>query len=598
MVGESEASTRSEHLSRHDRAAEGLEGLLDVLPALTDRGAVAEATARAAAAEIGTEAAALLLSREEAHFETLGAVGWSLEPSEVVLDELTSPMWRAALGKDAVWWRAGEPSVLEACEKAGWRRLLAVGVPIAGRRSGLLVVGDDWDEPLRPEAAGALRRLAGVAALALDRATQSEERATLERLMSAAVSTAGQLVAVGQPARLAERFVSALVDEVGFAGAVLWEPDEAESGALVRRTSRGLPTGVARAVAWLSPHSMAARLHDGRLPTPLARAGAAAASSSWPGHRVRLVVVPPPGEGVLGVYHREPLDSLIDGLLATLAQTFAAATHQATLHAQARAVVDSLQRELRPRELPPLGSDLEIGWIHQSATTGVEVGGDFFDVLRADTGHVGVACGDVAGKGVEAASLTAMAVHSLRAYALHGSSPGAVLRLLNATVCAQTSDERFVTLAYLRLDPGTAAGELALAGHLPPLRVRPGGHVEPVATPACLPAGVDPEAGYHETRVGLEPGEALVLYTDGVTEARRRPAADLVRGDVGAALVGRGSAEREPELLGEAGLARILAEAGDGDAQALADAVWQGVQAWTGGVTTDDCAVVVVRRRP
>lgn len=571
-----------------EQGINGLLGLLDALPALDDRGAVAAAASRAAAAETGTRAAALLIDREDAAFEVLGASGELPAPERVVLDELTSPLWAAALRKEAVRWTAGEPGVLDAVEAAGWRRLLAVGVPLAGRRRALLITGDDRDDPITAAAVTPLSRIGAVAGVALDRVTQWDERATLQRLLSAAVATAGQMVATGEPDRLAQRFVAALADDVGFAGAALWQPHGSDGSGLVLRASHGLPIEVAREVATLGPDTMAAKLHDGRLPPPLARAGAKAARSSWPGYHVRLVVVPAPADGVLGVYHDEPLDSLVDGVLATLARTFAAAVHQTTLHAQARAVVDSLQQELRPRELPPLDSGIDIGWIYRSATTGVEVGGDFFDVVPTDTGHVGIACGDVAGKGVEAASLTAMAVHSLRAYALHGSTPGAVLRLLNAAVCAQTSPERFMTVAYVRLDPRSGRGQLALAGHPAPLRRRADGHVEPLGTAADPPVGVEAEAAFTEAPVALAPGESLVLYTDGVTEARKR-SADEAEGRDRARDAGE-------ELLGEAGLARILSEAGGDDAQSLADAVWEGVQKWTGGVTTDDSAVVVIRR--
>lgn len=568
---------------------DGLLGLLDALPALVDRDAVAEAASRAAVAESGTRAAALLIDRGDAVFEVWGASGEPLALDRLVLDELTSPLWPAPLGKGAVWWTAGDPGMVDAVEAAGWRRLLAVGVPLTGRRRAVLIAGDERDDPIIPEAARALARIAAAAGVALDRAAQSEERATLEQLLSAAVATAGQMVATGRPERLAQRFVAALVEDVGFAGTALWQPSGSDGSGLVLRASHGLPTEVTRQVATLAPDTMAAKLHDGRLPPPLARAGAKAAASSWPGYRVRLVVIPSPADGVLGVYHAEPLDSLVDGVLATLARTFAAAVHQTTLHAQARAVVDSLQQELRPSELPPLDSGIDVGWMYRSATTGVEVGGDFFDVVPTDTGHVGIACGDVSGKGVEAASLTAMAVHSLRAYALHGSTPGAVLRLLNAAVCAQTSPERFMTVAYVRLDPGSGRGQLALAGHPAPLRVRPDGHVEQLETAPDPPVGVEPEATFAERAIALAPGDSLVLYTDGVTEARKRSGdhaedAQARTGDGGG------------ELLGEQGLTRILAEAGDGDAQALADAVWTGVQKWTGGVTTDDSAVVVVRR--
>jgi hypothetical protein len=166
-------------------------------------------------------------------------------------------------------------------------------------------------------------------------------------------------------------------------------------------------------------------------------AGEDVAQSSWPGHLVRFVQVPEPARGVLGVYTREPLPGLVDGVLATLAHGLAIASHLTALHARTRSVVDALQSELRPGDLA-LPDGIEVGCIYQSATAGVDVGGDFYDVFSTERGEVGLVCGDVSGKGIEAASLTAMAVHTLRAYALYGAQPQTVLQLLNGMVCERT----------------------------------------------------------------------------------------------------------------------------------------------------------------
>ncbi len=554
-------------------------GLLALVARATEPVEAGTAIVDTARSATGATAAALLHSDGSATFRWQACAGVGEPEEPLVLDQLTSPLWRTALGRAGLTWDEPGAAPHPLLRDLGWRRGLVVGVPVAGRRAGLLVVGDAEEGPDAFDGAAEerLHQVADVAALALDRVEHARERVDLERLLRATVSTSSSLVGSVDPDSLRERFLTALVDELGFAGAALWLPSESQESqdaGLALASSRGLPGQVIEAVRSLSPTSMAAKLDAGVLPPALARAGAASAASSWPGRRVWLIDVPDPAGGVVGVYHEQPLGSLVDGVLATLVQSFAAALHQTTLHAQARRVVDALQQELRPRDVPERAGGLDLGWVYRSATAGVDVGGDFFDVLRTDDGRVGIGCGDVSGKGVEAASLTAMAVHSLRAYALHGSAPSTVMTMLNGAVADQTSPERFVTIAYLLLDPLSGAGGITVAGHPPPMRV---GHqgIEQVPVTVDLPAGIDPTARYTESPVRLAPGESLVLYTDGVTEARRA---------------------RDNRLLGAGGLVALLRHAPHHDAQAMADAVWTGVQEWTGGGTTDDTAVVVVRR--
>ncbi len=553
--------------------SEAVTELLGLVARATEPIDASQAIVDAACAAADAQQGGLLLSEGGASFGWVART-WSGPDDPLVLDQLTSPLWRTALARAGLRWDHPDRAPHPALRALPWHWGLVVGVPVAGRRAGLLVVGDPAGEqrdgdPEDVEAA--LHQVAEVAALALDRREHARERQGLERLLRATVSTSASLVGSVDPDSLRERFLAALVDELGFAGAALWLPTDQ---GMALASSRGLPGEVIDAVRALPEESMAAKLDAGVLPPALARAGAATAASSWPGRRVRLVNVPDPTGGVVGVYHERALGSLVDGVLATLVQSFAAALHQTTLHAQARRVVDALQQELRPRDVPERAGGLDLGWVYRSATAGVDVGGDFFDVLRTEDGHVGIGCGDVSGKGVEAASLTAMAVHSLRAYALHGSAPSTVMTMLNGAIADQTSPERFVTIAYLLLDPVSGRGGITSAGHPPPVRV---GHqgIEPLDLAVDLPAGVDPTAPYAESPVRLAPGESLVLYTDGVTEARR---AD------------------DEALLGLDGLVALLRHAPHHDAQAMADAVWTGVQEWTGGGTTDDTAVVVVRR--
>lgn len=216
-----------------------------------------------------------------------------------------------------------------------------------------------------------------------------------------------------------------------------------------------------------------------------------------------------------------------------------------------------------------------MGHVYRSATVNVPIGGDLYDWFRTARGHLGVAVGDVSGKGMQAASRAAMAVHSLRAFALPGASPHVMAQMLNTIVAGQISTESFVTLVYARVDPETADVEFVLAGHPPPVVLR-AASTEILDAPADLPIGVDDPATFELHETTLEPGDRLVLFTDGVTEAR--------------------SAGGGAELLGLSGLVELIDGLRDRSPQQIADAVSEGIQAYTGGDTTDDCAVVVLGR--
>jgi serine phosphatase RsbU (regulator of sigma subunit) len=191
----------------------------------------------------------------------------------------------------------------------------------------------------------------------------------------------------------------------------------------------------------------------------------------------------------------------------------------------------------------------------------MEVGGDFYDVFALDDGAWTVVIGDVQGKGAEAAAVTALARYTVRAVAGRSPSPAAALAALNEEMLRQNPDRRFVTAVLARLELREGGGArlvVASGGHPPPLLLRAGGGAEVVHCPGTL-LGVEPGARSVDHEIDLAPGDTLVLYTDGVTEARReRP---LAPEDLGAALVSAAPA-------GAAAVAREavrLAERGDGE---------------------------------
>ena len=187
-------------------------------------------------------------------------------------------------------------------------------------------------------------------------------------------------------------------------------------------------------------------------------------------------------------------------------------------------VARTLQQSLLPPELPRIpGIDVAARY---DATT-EDIGGDFYDVFPLPGGRWGVVVGDVCGKGVEAAKLTALARHTVHTAAMLDPRPAQVLEVLNAALLEQDRDQRFCTAAVglLELDGGPRL-TLALGGHPRGLLLREG-TVRSVGEPGRL-LGVYRDALVRETTVDLAAGDVVVLHTDGLTDVVRdgRPLGD------------------------------------------------------------------------
>ncbi|MCU1624673.1 MAG: protein serine phosphatase with GAF(s) sensor(s) [Frankiales bacterium] len=182
----------------------------------------------------------------------------------------------------------------------------------------------------------------------------------------------------------------------------------------------------------------------------------------------------------------------------------------------------TLQASLLPHELPRI-SGLKSAAYFQPSGDGSEIGGDFYDVFPIRRGTWGLVLGDVSGKGAGAASLTALARHTVRAAALRTRSCIEVLRVLNEAVYRQEiAEERYLTAVFALL---TRRGwvlevDLCLGGHEPPLLLRPG---QPAIEVGSIgqPLGLFPHPDISSTRFEMQRGESLITFTDGATEARR-----------------------------------------------------------------------------
>lgn len=254
-----------------------------------------------------------------------------------------------------------------------------------------------------------------------------------------------------------------------------------------------------------------------------------------------------------------------------LADRAALALDNARLYHQRDHVAATLQEELLPPALPDVPG-LDVAARYRAAGEGNAVGGDFYDLFASGDGWQ-VVIGDVVGTGPSAAAVTGLARSTLRAAAAYEGAPSQLLRLLNAVLLSEREGRLQASVACVRIEPADTGLDLTVcaAGHPLPLLVRTDGTVHEVGRYGAL-LGVDDELVVFNVPARLQPGELLVLYTDGVTDNRRAP------GDV----------------FGEAELHALLRTVGG----AAPDAVLAAVAAAVGDDLGDDVAIVVLRARP
>ncbi|MEY2532420.1 MAG: hypothetical protein QOF29_330, partial [bacterium] len=209
-------------------------------------------------------------------------------------------------------------------------------------------------------------------------------------------------------------------------------------------------------------------------------------------------------------------------LIEALAQRIALAVDSALQYQERAYVARTLQQSLLPGALPQIPG-AEVAAEYVAGGEGMEVGGDFYDVFAVgDEDEWALVIGDVCGKGAEAAAVTALARYTLRAVTTRSPSPAATLATLNDEMLRQMPEPRFLTAVLGRMAVAAGGGArltLASGGHLPPLVLRAGGTPEVAACRGTL-IGVEPDAQSVDCALDLAPGDAIVFYTDGITEAR------------------------------------------------------------------------------
>ena len=259
-------------------------------------------------------------------------------------------------------------------------------------------------------------------------------------------------------------------------------------------------------------------------------------------------------------------------LARQLALRCAGALDNARLQAERAYIARTLQQSLLPTELPQIPG-IDAAARFRPTGEGSEVGGDFYDLFTTGGRGWTIVMGDVCGKGPDAAAVTALARYTLRAAAMRERLPSRSLSVLNEALLRQRDDRRFCTVAYAYLERVTGGARVAFAsgGHPLPLLLRRDGTVEAVGAPGTL-LGIVPDPRLADRTFSLEPGDALVFYTDGVVEAR---GAD-------------GS-------LDEDRLAALLASLAGHGADAIAAAVEEAALRSSEGRPRDDMAVMVLR---
>ncbi|WP_141583246.1 SpoIIE family protein phosphatase [Actinomadura sp. WMMA1423] len=240
---------------------------------------------------------------------------------------------------------------------------------------------------------------------------------------------------------------------------------------------------------------------------------------------------------------------------------------------RARRLAETLQSSFIPPALPPVPG-LEVGDAYRPAGAGDEVGGDFYDLFEVSPDRWGLVLGDVCGKGVEAAVVTSLARYTVRAVATEAESPADVLRRLNSSLLDHGT-ERFCTALYAGIERGPDGGPfltVALGGHPAPLLATPDGKVRPIGRPGDL-LGVFDEVDVSDASVELRSGDAVLFFTDGVTEARRD----------------------QEELLGEERLADLLSGVRTLRAAEITGRIVNAVLDFQQCVPRDDTALVALK---
>lgn len=262
-------------------------------------------------------------------------------------------------------------------------------------------------------------------------------------------------------------------------------------------------------------------------------------------------------------------------LAVRLGRRSGTAVERARLYTERSRIAHVLQRSLLPESLPEIPA-AEVHALYRAAGELNEVGGDFYDVFECERDSWMLVVGDVCGKGPRAAGVTALARHTLRAGAIVGQSPTGMVSMLHRALLHQPPGADLCTACVVMMRKHSEGAQLTitLAGHPPPLILDQRGRCTQVGEPGTL-LGVVESIDVKETSVELKPGQTLLLYSDGVSEAGR-----------------------PDHPLGEEGLLELCAQAPQLSLPGLLECIEQAALTHAQGRLPDDIALLALRLKP
>ena len=482
----------------------------------------------------------------------------------------------------------------DAARESGIGTVLAAPLLVRNDVIGLLAVYPQNGRPPTEQESALLAALAGQLAVAVQNAQLHERTSELSQEREAALASErekgkvlGALYEVSRSfaqelslQKTLDALTSTIVDVLDIDAALIEMPDERRE--LLARHSihvkdKRLDEAVKAILSHPQPFGAAhiQRLFRAAEPFRLQRGNELLEPFLARGWTAALIPIATPAEviaalTILSFRPGSPISGETVEIAAAIADQTALAIDNARLYQQQKAFADTMQRSLLPRERPEVAG-LELGEVYESSAR-VDVGGDVYDFLRLDDGRLAVVLGDVTGHGVEATADMAMAKFVFRSLAREHPEPAEFLAAANDVVVDEIASGKFITMTYLTVDGVKGEVRCASAGHPAPRLVLPNGGVRALEARGLV-LGVDPGQEYDEVQAELPSGAAVVLYTDGVIEARRGG-----------------------ELYGSERLDALLAVKRDLGARTLALAVTEDCRSFAGGDLPDDVAVVVIRR--
>jgi PAS domain S-box-containing protein len=358
--------------------------------------------------------------------------------------------------------------------------------------------------------------------LVREQAARAEAEAAAERQRAIGAITDAALAPLGL-SDLLQELLARITDVLGVDGAAIVLEEESQGHVVVHAAGE--------AAAYVREHGrhqggLASRVMAERRPIVVEEVSTDDELADHPlGASVSSLVGVPllAGERPIGalevgtLFPRAFSDSEID-LLQLAADRAALAIERVRLFERQQTIAEELQRSLLPQSLPAIPG-LAMAARYLPGGAGTRVGGDWYDTVPLPGGRVALVIGDVAGRGVDAASMMGQLRSALRAYILEGSTPGLALQKLNRFMLSLSWDS-MATACVLLLEPASGRLVYANAGHPPPHVLSADGVATSLTEPLGVPLGALDAVAYDEGVSTLHPGATLVLYTDGVVEQR------------------------------------------------------------------------------